>query len=270
MKTSDLENDIKRRLAAALNRDEFDGIKKQLSCRISIVRHYQIGVLADRLNTTRTDLAEDLLEQAIEIAWNAAGFGAFSEEDIKAMKALATAPPVRKQEFFPEPMEATNRTGEGWPSAISEPQQTLIHPAPPDRLDCFTAIFEHLGQTRGRVKGAMAASRDGTMRVCCLTSKNYEAASETLVGERYWSTIYEHHLEALQQVPQNYVAFACGSVDQIVLVPTSEFRKWCSELPPYTQGKTGWHVHISHLSRQWEIRRKGKGEPPLDVTRFVI
>jgi hypothetical protein len=37
-----------------------------------------------------------------------------------------------------------------------------------------------------------------------------------------------------------------------------------------TKGKTGWHIHLSKLSGTWELRRKGRGEPPIDATAFVM
>lgn len=270
VETSDIENEIKRRLALTKSRDEFDGVQRQLSCRISVVRHYQIGVLADKLNTTRTDLAEDLLEQATEIAWRAAGLGDLTGEDIEAIKALTRGAESRNQGFSPSGIEerAPSASTSTPPPPVSGGKTAQEDNVPPDRSSCFDAIFVHLGRERGKLKGTLGTSRDGVVRVCCLSSKDY--ASERDTGERYWFTIYDRHLDAVQHAQQGFVAFACGSVDQILLVPVNVFSTWCDDLPPYTQGLIGWHIHLTKVSRSWELRRKGKREEPIGMTPFLI
>lgn len=237
MKTSDLENDIKRLLASTKSRDEFDGVQRQLSCRINVVRHYQIGVLADKLNMTRTGLAEHLLEQATGIAWSAAGFGELSDVDINAIKALTKAPEAPKEEG--------NLSASATLQPVPTPKQTDKSTLPPKQSDYFATIFRHLGLECGKVKGTVAVARDQTVRVCCLTSKNHEASD----GEKYWFTIHERQLADIQQSKHAYVAFGCGSAHQIIMIPAEEFSKWCDDLPPTTQGETGWHVHLRKVSR---------------------
>ena len=140
----------------------------------------------------------------------------------------------------------------------------------PDRLECFAVIFRHLGVEIGKTRKTVSISRDGSVRLCCLVSKDYEAAKEMPVGERYWFTIYERQLEDIEQAQNPYVAFACGSAQQIVVIPSGEFRKWCDDLPPYTQGDKGWHVHLSEASGTWNLRREGYRAHQIDVTAFVI
>ena len=77
-------------------------------------------------------------------------------------------------------------------------------------------------------------------------------------------------IENIQRVKQAYVAFGCGSIEQIVVIPADKFSTWCDDLPPYTQGQTGWHVHLRRVTGKLELRREGRGEPPIDVTNFVI
>ncbi|MEO7715296.1 MAG: hypothetical protein ABIY70_03780 [Capsulimonas sp.] len=251
MRSSDLENDIKQLLASTKARNEFDGIQRQLSCRVNVVCHYQIGVLADKVNMTRTALAERLLEQATAIAWEAAGLGELSDIDIHAIKA-----PAREQEI---------ERAKGRVSMASD--ETKF-----SRINCIKVVFRHLGLEVGRAKdsGALAVSHDTSTRICCLTSKDYEAEKGVPDGERYWFTIYENQLENIQRAKQAYVAFGCGSVGQIVVVPSEDFSKWCQYLPPYTQGKVGWHVRIQKDAGKWELRREGRGESPIDIAKFVI
>lgn len=140
------------------------------------------------------------------------------------------------------------------------------------RLNCISVVFKHLGLEVGKAKdsGAVAVSKDSSTRVCCLTSKDYDAGKETADGERYWFTIYERQLESIQRAKQSYVALGCGSTKQIVVVPAAEFSPWCDDLPPYTQGKTGWHIHLWKVSGKWELRREGRGKAPIDMTMFLI
>lgn|GEM_PF-2908477 len=257
MRTSDLENDIKRLLATAKGRDEFDGVQRQVSCRINVVCHYQLGVLADKLKLTRAGLAEHLLEQATAIAWEAADLGELSEADINAIKA-----PTKMSEA--QDVLGTQKQSDG---GIMTPDETKF-----SRMSCFAFVFRHLGVEIGKAKESVsvAISRDGSTRVCGVTSKDYEVEKEMPDGEHYWFTIYERQIENIQRGKRAYIALGCGSTEQIIVIPADEFRTWCDDLPPYTQGKTGWHVHMRKVSGRWELRREGRGEPPIDTTAFVI
>lgn len=257
MRTSDLENDIKRLLASAKGRDEFDGVQRQLTCRVNVVSHYQLGVLADKLNMTRAGLVEHLLEQAIAIAWEAADLGKLSEADINAIKTPTKV--SESQDIF----GTQKRTAGG----KMTPDETKF-----SRMSCFAVAFRHLGIKIGKAKEsvAIAVSHDGSTRVCGVTSKDYQAEKEMPDGEHYWFTIYERQVENIQRSKRAYIALGCGSTEQILVIPADTFSTWCDGLPPYTQGKTGWHVHLRKVSGRWELRREGRGEPPIDATAFVI
>lgn len=252
MKTSDLENDIRRLLAATKGRKELDDIQRQISCRVSLVCHHQIGVLAEKVGMTRTGLAERLLQQATVIAWNAAGLQELSEQEIDALKV-----PTKSSDYDTE----------------YKGKDSMVHESAKfSRINCIRAVFQHLGLETGAAKdtAAIATSLDGSTRICCLTSKDYELEKALTESERYWFTIYENQLENIKRGKQSYVAFGCGSTDQIVLVPSDEFTKWSKYLPPYTQGKTGWHIHLLKTSGKMELRREGRNEQLIDVTRFVV
>ena len=141
---------------------------------------------------------------------------------------------------------------------------------PPNRLLCFDRIFRHFGLERGRTKGTVSAAKDGSVWLCCLISKDYEAHNNSAEGERYWFTIYDNQIYDIRQSTGSFVAFACGTPEQIVLIPVDDFCSWTEELPPYTQGKTGWHIHLTVIGKDWEMRRKGYGETPIDVSGFLM
>ena len=251
MRPSDFEDDFKRLLVASQGRDEFENVQRQISCRVNAVCHHQLGVLAGKVNMTRTALAERLLEQMTEMAWNVAGLEAISDADIDAIKA-----PTKAQEI-----KTANKEG------ISMASDETF-----SRISCIGVVFRHLGLDVGRAKDskAIAISRDGSTRICCLTSKDYDAEKAVSEGEHYWFTIYERQLEEIQRGKQSYVVFGCGSTEHIVVVPAEEFGTWTDDLPPYTQGKTGWHIHLRRVSGRLELRREGRGESPIDVTKFLI
>lgn len=251
MRTSDLENDIKQLLASTKSQDDFGNTPRQISCRVNAVSYYQIGVLAEKVNMTRTGLAERLLEQAAAIAWEAAGLSELSDADIAAIKAPGKISEGRRMERS----NSTNHDGMKF-----------------SRINCITAVFRHLGLEVGKAKdsGAVAVSKDNSTRICCLTSKGYETGKVAPDGERYWFTIYEKQLKGILHAKQAYAAFGCSSTDQIILIPAGIFSTWCGDLPPYTKGLTGWHVHLRKSSGKWDIRREGRGEPSIDVTGFAI
>jgi hypothetical protein len=258
MNTSNLESEIKRMIASASVAMEPNGNSRIINCQIDVARHYQIGVLADRLHMTTTGLAEHLLGQAINIAWNAAGLGVLADADINAMSSASK-------------MSVGEATWTNGGTDIGK-QLPESHSAtePPNRLTCLEEVFQHFGLERGRTKGTVATARDGTLKVCCLISKDYNSRSRVAEGERYWFTIYDNQIDDIRQSRRSFVAFACGVPEQIVLIPLDDFCGWTDELPPYTQGKTGWHIHLSTIGGKWTIRRKGYGEAPIDVTRFLL
>jgi len=229
-----------------------------------------LGVLTDRYDMTRTNLAERLLETATEVVWRAAGFEDLSETQINAIEALTKPHPSSAADLPPGKAAPDRSLAPPTPASSQTPSQDERENILPDRTDCFTFIFRKLGIEMGKIRKTVAVSRNGSTRVCCLVSKNYNAEKPEADGERYWFTIYERHLEDIEQAQHGYVAFASGSAQQIVLVPVSTFREWCASLPPYTQGNTGWHVHLSKISGTWNLRREGYHTSPIDVTSFVI
>lgn len=125
------------------------------------------------------------------------------------------------------------------------------------------AVASKLGTDLTRRKGRCAYSRDGKFAVCCVVSKEYP-------NVRYWWTIHRRQLAALAQAQSPYVAFACGTPEQILLIPVSEVESWLAYLNPKTQGdEEGWHIHIIHEAGRWHLLEKGRGNH-VEITRYLI
>lgn len=254
MATSDFEDDFKQLLASTSDPKGVGSMHRQISFRLNPLSHYQIEMLAERTKMTKTGLAEYLLEKATTIAWKAAGLAEMSYADLNAIKA---------SEEMIQGQAVRQDAGE-----ISMTPDKMLF----SRINCIRVAFQHIGLEVGRASNsqAVAASLDNSTRICCLTSQDYDAGKMSADGEHYWFTIYERQLEDIQRGQHAYIALGCGSTKQMVLIPADEFSPWCADLPPYTQGKKGWHIHLRKISKRWELRREGRYNPPIDVTKFAI
>lgn len=116
---------------------------------------------------------------------------------------------------------------------------------------------------RSRVKYSTPNNEIG---VICLASKKHHIHQQP----NYWFSFHPHQKEFLDQVETGYVVFGCGSKDNVLLVPYSDFKK-CIENLLITEKENGyfWHVHIFRDKNAFILRRK-KGEVIIDLTSYLL
>ncbi|WP_170319824.1 hypothetical protein [Polyangium spumosum] len=131
---------------------------------------------------------------------------------------------------------------------------------------CAARLEQQLKTTLVRQTRASYASPDDKIRLTCSISKKHHFAGD----EAYWFAFHPYYLEFLTQTKRAYVAFGCGSEQQIFLVPLDDFRPWLEG--SYTTEKEGrlyWHVQIYRDGSKWWLKRR-QGVGDIEVTKFLL
>jgi hypothetical protein len=66
-------------------------INRRVTARVNVVRYYQLEKLADKMLMSKSGCVEFILDEALDQAWKAAGFGVLSDAEINSIKQLAAA-----------------------------------------------------------------------------------------------------------------------------------------------------------------------------------
>lgn len=86
----------------------------------------------------------------------------------------------------------------------------------------------------------------------------------------FWFGFYPHQRDFLDQYAKAFVAFGCGSENQILNIPFNDFKKWLdgfniTEKPD----RFYWHVHISKEGDKFILQRK-KGFEHIDISKYLM
>ncbi len=152
--------------------------------------------------------------------------------------------------------------------APPEEDQELKEPTPLEafRTACLARIEKELKTRLVRKRATSYVSADGKLAVICAVSRAYEHAEEP----RYWFAFHTSQEAFLKACPEAYVAFACGSADQLLLIPFGEFHRWLETLNiTARKGGVYWHVHLIKLAQGFVLERK-KEHGRLDVSEYLV
>ena len=107
---------------------------------------------------------------------------------------------------------------------------------------------------------------DNLVSLTCAVSKVYPRDNKEL----YWFAFHPHYKEFLVNSNKGYVLFGCGSVDNLIFIPISQFVTWLNDLWVTEKGgRTYWHVHIAKEGNRFFLLRS-KGSSPVDITQYLI
>ncbi len=141
-------------------------------------------------------------------------------------------------------------------------RQAHVAGAPPWQAS-INRISNKLGKELPRKFRLSAFSSDNSYGVCCLSSKEY-------AGNRFWWNLRERQLRDLAAASSAFVAFACGTADNVVLIPLNDFEPW---LPTFNtkagSDGEGWHIHILRDSNNWWLLQTGR-DNRINITQYVI
>ncbi len=132
---------------------------------------------------------------------------------------------------------------------------------------CIDRIQKHLKCSLVKRSRASFSSADGSLALICAISKTYDKDTRMV----FWFAFHPHQREFLEHAKQGFVAFGCGSVETLLLIPAPEFLPWLDgmNITELENKKYYWHVHIFYENGKFSLYRK-KGAKQFDLTKFLI
>ncbi|HEY0370643.1 MAG TPA: hypothetical protein VGD79_01500 [Thermoanaerobaculia bacterium] len=158
--------------------------------------------------------------------------------------------------------------------APDEAAEDVREPARDARLDpvafhqeCIARIQRVLQIPLLRESRVTYVSPDRDVAVVCAVSREYDRASAT----GYWFAFHHHQKETLSAVGKPYVAFGCGSAEQLLLIPFMDFASWLEGMNTTERPeRMYWHVHIVREEDGHFLLIRRKGFSKIDVSRYVV
>jgi len=131
---------------------------------------------------------------------------------------------------------------------------------------CVQRIGELLGLEFQKKSRASFYTPEDDVRLVCYVSREQRRAGQSL----YWFAFQPHQESFLRAGSAAYVAFGCGSPEQILLVPFGEFADWIERMNVTDKGeRTYRHVHIHQQGDEFSLRLKADS-PDVDLTPYRL
>jgi hypothetical protein len=157
--------------------------------------------------------------------------------------------------------------------ALSEDSDEVEAGSPPDKLDFNEAYWDrvaaHVGvplhHRPGRQRKIYVSQ---TEEICVLGRVNAGSLPDG-PSSMFWFNVEDQHIEILTRHKQAYVAFACGSPENILLVPVAFLQPLLERMNITQRPKiVQYNVHIRQDERGYRLVLTGGQEE--DVGRFLI
>ncbi len=131
---------------------------------------------------------------------------------------------------------------------------------------CVERVQKHLGRTFIKQSRVTYATADSSTVLICSVSKKHDKRSEAY----YWFAFHPHQQDTLAAAKDAYIAFGCGSEEQIILIPFAQFAPWLEGMNTTQQeDRFYWHVQIVQDNSGFRLNRK-KGQREIDLQPFLI
>lgn len=131
--------------------------------------------------------------------------------------------------------------------------------------ECINRISSHLKIPLIKEGRCTYTNADQTIRVLCIISKGYKLNRLN----RYWYAFHPYQQDFLNEANSSFIALGCGSADQIIMIPFSEFQKHL-HLMRTTESKNRfyWHVEIFKKGEQFLLNKST--EEGIDITQYKM
>jgi hypothetical protein len=140
------------------------------------------------------------------------------------------------------------------------------------RALAIARIAKTLNWRAVRRRRALAESDDGSARLVCLASKQYEGPAGS---NKYWYGFTVAQREYLDQAEIGWLGLAVESSDRAFLVPWKDLRTWLPELlttppaPTDIKEVRHWHLYINDYGAHVDLTRSGGGVL-CDLNSFLL
>jgi len=106
---------------------------------------------------------------------------------------------------------------------------------------------------------------DESTKLLCIVSKEYQRSGAI----RFWYAFHPYQKDFLEGNEKSYLALGCGSADQIVLIPFTEFNKHIPKMrTTESADRYYWHVEIFKKDGKY-LLNKSTSEG-IDVSSYLI
>jgi hypothetical protein len=131
---------------------------------------------------------------------------------------------------------------------------------------CISRIQERLGTPLIKRTRAQFTNHDKTLMVNCLVSREHSPDT----SPNYWFAFHPHQREALRGTERAYIAFGCGGIERILLIPFHDFDQWVDGMwMTETEDRMYWHVVIYRKGEEYSLHRR-KGEVVVDLSKYLM
>jgi hypothetical protein len=178
---------------------------------------------------------------------------------------FSTAEDIKQEQVVGDEFVSVNDEDDDIGDSATERRPKFIPVAFHDA--CIRRIERVLGTSLLKRSRATFEAPDQKLRLICAVSREH-ARSGTI---SYWFAFHPHQAHYLASADNSYVAFGCGSEQQLLLIRYSEFKQWLEGMNETTtvKGRTYKHVSIFRVGNGFELVRR-QGWPKIDLTRYVV
>ena len=133
--------------------------------------------------------------------------------------------------------------------------------------DVASKVGKHLNMELKKNTRSLYVSLEGDTAVLCPVSKAYEHPEKTI----YWYAFHPYQKDALTTYQTAFIAFGCGSPDQILLFPVQWILDRLSDMnTTEKEDRMYWHVQFYRTADGNMYTNFKAGSQLNDVTSFLI
>jgi hypothetical protein len=133
--------------------------------------------------------------------------------------------------------------------------------------ECIEIISRFLRMSLVRSRKVLYHNKEKSTGIVCIVSKQYETAVE-----QYWYAFHPYQAEFLEEFSNRYVAFGCGTPNNILLIPYSRLSDKLKHLNT-TKKKDSfyYHVHIHAKNGRYFLKSNRKNyNKDFDVSEYLL
>jgi len=131
---------------------------------------------------------------------------------------------------------------------------------------CIKKLEKDLNLSLLRQSRTSYFSVDKELGIICLISRVHKEKGPAY----YWFAFHPHQKEFLKTYKNPFVAFGCGSEDEILKIPFTDFKEWIEGFNiTEKEDRFYWHVHISKEHSKFILHRK-KNFENVDISKYLI